>query len=186
MSGGDVCKGKTKAGIGTGSAAHRLCFTWIEIKFPPECQDSLCYRLGAHHNERDALCYVMATLQGSSRKQRQCPQKGPDLLLWSFSVMLVLGKWGIPSPQPAEGGCQAVIIHRVPHAVHCQRQRWFLCQHYLWLTASQHRGGGGGWAGKQQQLLMEVLWLKMNKGNFLVVFVAFSSILSLIGSLHGS
>lgn len=45
---------------------------------------------------------------------------------------------------------------------------------------------GGGWAGKQQQLLMEVLWLKMNKGNFLVVFVAFSSILSLIGSLHGS
>lgn len=153
--------------IKQGQGVQRTTSALLELKldFPHECQDSLPWRSGAYSNKgHSMLCY--GHFMKGQREVESALRKPLILLPWSFLATPVLGKWAVHSPEPSEAGCQAVITHRVPRAVHPRDSDGFLSALFMTycITASWGEGKTGQ-AEKQQQQFLEIFvwgWMKEN------------------------
>lgn len=97
----------------------------LKLDFPHECRDSLTWRSGAYYNKAHSmLCY--SYFMRVQLEVESVLRKSLILLPWSFLATPMPGKWAVHPPEPSEAGCQAVITHRVLHAVHSRDSDGFL------------------------------------------------------------
>lgn len=139
---------------GGGSAVDHFCFTWVEIIFSPRVPRLLALKIRSYGHFMRGQLEVESVLR-----------KPLILLPWSFLATPVPGKWAVHSPE-SEASCQAVIIHRVPRAVHPRDSDGFLSAIFMTycITASWGEGKTGQ-AEKQQQQFVEIFvwgWMKNN------------------------